>query len=174
MVLISEISTQESWIWVNSSVRILWDIYPIVSYWVPLLTFPPASPGRIPLKLDCIIILHSLPLSEPVGRGKDRPMEIDNCLECSGYSEVSPIVECQLFRYLEVLTMVAWWRAAMVGLTWLTGVTWLFSGSDESPGYQHISVVITPSLLSQWRNIYECRGGIIHWLGCGWLALCDR
>ena len=34
-----------------------------------LLTFPPACPGRIPQKLDCIIILHSLPISESVSRG---------------------------------------------------------------------------------------------------------
>ena len=52
------------------------------------------------------------------------------------------------------------WRGALVvGLTWLTGVTWLFSGSEECLATNISPAVITADSLSPpGRNI-------IHWLG---------
>ena len=41
------------------------------------------------------------------------------------------------------------WPGAMLGLIWLTGVTWLFSASDESLATNIFPVVITGRLLSQ-------------------------
>ena len=54
--------------------------------------------------------------------------------------------------------VLPWWRGAMLGLIWLTGVTWLFSGSQECLATNIFPAVITAARAGRERKI-------IHWLG---------
>ena len=149
----------------------MWDIYPIVSYQVVPANLPTCLPWENSREAP---LYNYTPFSPHIRISKPWPTQSQEIVNSLYFQD-----QLKLFtvRYssivfssaMSLMSIVLVFRTtdngAMVGLTWSTGVTWLFSGSEESLATNIFPVVITGELVIsvvkyfQMLRIIHCLGG---------------